>query len=102
MDDQELLTLLNDVESDRVERKASLADHDKVCEAICAFANDLPVHQLPGILFVGVKDDGGCAALPITERVLQQLADMRSNGNIVPFPSMTVEKRILGGCEMAI
>ncbi len=102
MDDQELQRLLRDLESDRVERKASLADTDRICEAICAFANDLPDHKLPGVLFVGASDDGSCAGFPITDRVLQTLADMRSNGNITPFPSMTVEKRALDGCEMAV
>ena len=42
MTDPELLALLTDLESDRVERKSSLAEKDKICEAICAFANDLP------------------------------------------------------------
>ncbi|HEY1350507.1 MAG TPA: ATP-binding protein [Ktedonobacteraceae bacterium] len=57
MDDNVLLTLLNDLESDRVERKASLGDHDRICAAICAFANNLPGHNRPGVLFIGVKDD---------------------------------------------
>ena len=41
MTDDELLQLLTAGESDRVERKASLADGDKIRQAICAFANDL-------------------------------------------------------------
>ena len=101
MDDQELVQLLHDIESDRVERKASLADAGKICEAICAFANDLPDHKRPGILFVGARDDGSCA-IQITDRLLQTLADMRQNGNITPFPSMTVQERLLAGCEMAV
>src|SRR5438045_5976045 len=40
MNDQELLQLLHDIESDRVERKESLSDPDRAREAICAFAND--------------------------------------------------------------
>jgi ATP-dependent DNA helicase RecG len=102
MDDQELLQLLNDIESDRVERKASLADPDRICEAICAFANDLPDRKQAGVLFVGARDDGSCAELQITDRLLQTLADMRQNGNVTPFPSMTVQKRSLAGCEMAV
>lgn len=42
MNDQELLELRQDLESDRVERKASDADGEKIRQAICAFANDLP------------------------------------------------------------
>lgn len=36
MNDRELEFLLNDLESDRVERKASIYDKGKICEAICA------------------------------------------------------------------
>ena len=100
--DAELAVLLADTESDRVERKASLADRDRVRQAICAFANDLPDYKLPGVLFIGANDDGTCANLPITDELLLTLANMRSDGNILPFPSMTVQKRIVSGCETAV
>lgn len=61
MNYHKLEVLLNDMESDRVERKASISDRGKLCEAICAFANDLPNHQQPGVLFIGVNDNGTCA-----------------------------------------
>jgi ATP-dependent DNA helicase RecG len=102
MDDQELEKLLDDLESDRVERKASIANKDKICEAICAFANDLPNHQSPGVLFIGVNDNGTCAQLPINDQLLLTLSELRSNGNILPFPRMDVQKRVLKGCEVAI
>lgn len=102
MDDQELEKLLETGESDRVELKASLADRGKICQAICAFANDLPGHGEPGVLFVGVQDDGSCAELPIDDRLLQSLAAMRDDGKIQPLPTMTVAKKTLGGCEMAV
>jgi ATP-dependent DNA helicase RecG len=103
MDDRDLEILLHNLESDRVERKASIAEgYDKICEAICAFANDLPNHQQPGVIFIGVYNDGSCANLAITDRLLITLANMRSDGNILPFPTMTVQKRTLNGCEMAV
>jgi ATP-dependent DNA helicase RecG len=102
MNNSELEALLADVEADRVERKASLANTDRIREAICAFANDLPDHREPGVVFVGVNDDGSCTGLPITEQVLLTLADMRSDGNIVPFPSLTVQKKMLRNCEVAV
>jgi ATP-dependent DNA helicase RecG len=102
MDDSELEALLHEPESDRVERKTSIADRDRICEAICAFANDLPSHRRPGVVFVGVKDDGSCAGLPVTDELLRNLADLRANGNIYPFPGMTVQRRRLHGCEMAV
>jgi ATP-dependent DNA helicase RecG len=102
MEDRELETLLNDIESDRVERKASTSDGKAIRQTICAFANDLPNHQKPGVIFIGVKDDGSCANLSITDQLLLTLTDMRSDGNILPFPSIVVQKRTIGGCELAV
>ncbi|MGC8452269.1 MAG: ATP-binding protein [Cylindrospermopsis raciborskii] len=102
MDDTELEKLLTDLESDRVERKASVSDRGKIQEAICAFANDLANHQKPGVLFIGVKDDGTCAYLSITDQLLLILSEMRSNGNILPFPNLKIQKKILAGCEIAV
>lgn len=62
------------MESDRVERKASLNDRNRIKQAICAFANDLPDHRQPGVIFVGVNDDGTCSRLPITEDCGTQLS----------------------------
>ena len=100
--DRELIELLNDIESDRVERKASISDKAKINQAICAFANDLPDYKLHGVVFVGVNDDGSCSNLAITDELLRTLASMRSDGNILPFPTLTVNKKILNGCEMAV
>jgi len=102
MTDEELRALLLDLESDRIERKASLADPDRICQAICAFSNDMPNHQLPGVVFIGANDDGSCAGLKVTDDLLLNLAHMRSDGNIVPLPSITVQKRTFGGCELAV
>jgi predicted HTH transcriptional regulator len=55
MDDRELERLLEDLESDRVERKASILDGKKIRQTMCAFANDLPDHKQPGVLVIGVK-----------------------------------------------
>ncbi len=102
MDGRELEELLHDLESDRVERKESISDKDRICQAICAFANDLPNHGRAGVVFVGARDDGTCAHLNITDRLLQTLGAMRSDGNILPLPTMSVQKRILGGCDLAV
>jgi len=102
MEDRDLIDLLKDLESDRAERKSSIADTEKIRQAICAFANDLPDHRKPGIVFIGINDDGSCASLIINDRLLLTIADMRSDGNILPLPSMTVQKRVLEGCEVAV
>lgn len=102
MQDTELEQLLANHESDRVERKASISDPGKIRQAICAFANDLPDHRQPGVVFIGVDDAGKCTDLSITDRLLLTLADMKADGNITPFPSLAVSKRTLSGCELAV
>ncbi len=102
LDDAELARLLTDLESDRVERKESISDKSRILQTICAFANDMPGHGQPGVIFIGAKDDGSCANLPVDDRLLLELGGMRSDGNILPLPAMTVQKRIVGGCELAV
>jgi ATP-dependent DNA helicase RecG len=100
MNDLELESLFRDLESDRVERKASDSDRNKIRQAVCAFANDLPNYRQPGVIFVGINDDGSCAKLTITDELLLRLTDMRSDGNILPFPVLTVNKKVIDSCEM--
>ena len=70
MTKDEIRALLNDLESDRVERTISTTNTDKFGQAICAFANDLPDHRLPGYLFLGVKDDGEVKGLDVTDDLI--------------------------------
>ena len=93
-----------DLESDLVERKRSLSTSasEKIARSICAFANDLPGHRRPGVIIVGAEDDGGCAGLSIDDRLLTRLAEMRDDGRILPLPSTDVQRRTLGGCEVAV
>ncbi len=102
--DEELLQIIETGESDAVEFKESLSGgaSERIREAICAFANDLPDHRKPGLVLVGVKDDTTIGTTLITDELLRRLADMKTDGNIVPPPSLTVEKRVLRGKEIAI
>lgn len=100
--DEELERLCFGMESDRVERKRSLSGPEKIREAICAFANDLAGHDQPGVVCIGLNDDGTCADYLVSDKDLLTLANMRSDGNILPFPVMTVEKKRLRGCELAV
>ncbi len=102
MEDLELAALLEDLESDRIERKESTSDGKKIRQAICAFANDLPNYKKPGVLFIGVKDDGTCADLSISDNLLLNLANIRDDGKILPFPVLQVSKRTIDGCELAV
>ena len=99
--DTQFEELLNS-ESDRVERKRSFSDPDRAQEAMCAFANDLPNHRAPGVFVVGIEDDGSCAGLAIDDGLLLQLAELRDNGRLLPFPSIVVQKRTVNGCEVAV
>jgi ATP-dependent DNA helicase RecG len=102
MDQQEIEHMLEDLESDLAERKASLSDPDRIRQAICAYANDLPDHRKPGFIFIGARDDGSCSSLSITDDLLLRLSQMRDDGKIQPFPSLIVEKRVIKGCTMAV
>ncbi len=102
--DDELAALLDDIESDRAERKRAWSGDapEKARQAVCAFANDLPNHGRPGVLFIGVNDDGNAAGIDISDRLLQTLSDIKTDGKIVPPPSLTVERRILKGAPIAV
>jgi ATP-dependent DNA helicase RecG len=102
--DAELERMLGDLESDLLECKESWNGDapDKGRQAICAFANDLPDHRKPGVLIVGIKDDGSASSLPITDELLRTLADIKSDGQIVPPPTLLVERRQIRGNEVAV
>jgi len=102
--DSELESMLQDIESGLVERKESLRGDAPtgIREAVCAFANDLLDHQRPGVVFVGADDAGKPTGLPITDALLRRLADIKTDGNIVPPPTLTVGKRLLAGREVAV
>lgn len=90
---QEVLELLKSTESYRVERTISTTNKDKFSEAICAFANDLSGSRKNGYLIIGAKDDGTISpGFKVDDRLLKNIAALRSEGNILPVPSMTVER----------
>lgn len=99
---EQLQSLLSDLESDRIERTTSTNNTDKFAQAVCAFANDLPNHRQPGYLLIGVDDLGAVAGIDITDRLLQNLGALRSDGNIQPLPALTVSKHTLPGGEIAV
>lgn len=104
--DEELLALIHDLESDRAERKQTWKGDapEKGRQAVCAFANDLPNYRLPGVLFVGIKDDGSPTGpeFVVTDELLITLADIKTDGKIVPPPTLTVAKRQLLGRDVAV
>jgi ATP-dependent DNA helicase RecG len=102
--DHDLESMLSELESDLAERKESFRGDapNSVREAVCAFANDLPGRNRPGVIFIGARDDGVPSGLPITDELLRQLADIKTDGNIVPPPTLTVARHTLQGQPMAV
>jgi ATP-dependent DNA helicase RecG len=98
----ELIDLLANPETDRIERTVSTNKTDKFCEAICAFANDFPSHRLPGYLLIGVHDNGTLSGLTVTDELLKNLSAIRSEGNVLPQPAMAVAKFSLEGGDVAV
>ncbi len=99
---EELQHLMADIESDRIERTISTDNTDKFAKAICAFSNDFPNHRCPGYLLIGVKDNGLPNGLQVSDRLLQNLAAIRSQGNIQPLPALTVQKYSLPNGDVAV
>ena len=73
-------------------RREPAGDMDKFQEAICAFANDLPNSRKNGYLILGAYDNGDLSGLKVTDDLLKKIAAIRSNGNILPIPVMSVDR----------
>ena len=85
----EIKALMNDLESDRIERTISFRE-DKLGPATCAFSNDFPNHKKPGYILLGVNDDGTVNGMNIGDEDLQKIGNIKSNGNVLPQPSLVV------------
>ena len=88
----EVLELLRSTETYRIERTISTGDMDKFQEAICAFSNDLPNCRKKGYLILGAHDNGTLSGLRVDDTLMKKIAGIRSDGNILPLPIMSVEK----------
>ena len=89
---KELLQMLSNSESYNIERTESTVNTDKFCQAICAFSNDISGSAKNGYLIIGAKDNGELSGLQVDDKLLLQIANIRTDGNILPQPIMTVEK----------
>ena len=89
---EEISKLLHCTETYRIERTTSTGDMDKFQEAICAFSNDLPNSRKKGYLILGARDDGSLSGIKVDDALMKKIAGIRSNGNILPLPIMSVEK----------
>jgi ATP-dependent DNA helicase RecG len=100
---EEARDLVAKPESDRLERKRAFNNVESIREAICGFANDMPLSRQPGFVLIGVEDDGTLARLPITDDLLVRLAGLRDDGTILPLPQIEVYRmEIEPGAEIAV
>ena len=105
LSEAELLDLLADLESFRVERTTSINDTAKFSQAVCAFANDIHGSRQPGFLLIGADDKTGRpSGLTVTDELLRNLAGLVSDGNILPPPAITVYRHKLtsGAGDIAV
>lgn len=98
----EIRSLLNDIENERVERTISTDNTTKISEAICSFANDIRDTKKPGYFIVGANDDGTLDGMKFSDRDLREYAGLRNTGNILPPPAMMVYKEVFEDGEVAI
>jgi ATP-dependent DNA helicase RecG len=103
MTKEQVIGLMADLESDRIERTISF-NEKKLGPAVCAFSNDYPNSKQPGYLLLGVKDDGTVAGISIGDENLQKIGNVKSNGNVLPQPSLVVSPvfTIDGGDVVAV
>jgi len=87
---EKIQSMLTDLESEQIERTISTTDTDKFAQAICAFSNDLSNSTRSGYLLIGVHDDGSLSGLKANDKLLQSLGGLRSDGNILPQPIMSI------------
>jgi ATP-dependent DNA helicase RecG len=100
---EELILLLDDIESSRIERTISENNTEKFSQAVCAFANDLPNTGKPGYLVIGADDrNGRPCGLNITDQLLRNLGELRASGNILPIPSISIAKFDLERGDVAV
>ncbi|MCU0753819.1 MAG: putative DNA binding domain-containing protein [Xanthomonadales bacterium] len=102
LNSSELLALLSDLEFDRIERTPSVSNTDRFAQAVCAFANDFPNRHQPGYLIIGADDAGRPTGLSVTDQLLQNLGALRSDGNILPIPAISVSRVAVDGGELAV
>lgn len=88
----QLKDILSDTESSHIERTTSTDNMDKFCQAICAFSNDISGSGKNGYLIIGAHDNGKLSGLKVDDKLLLKISNIRTDGNILPQPVMTVEK----------
>lgn len=99
---EQLREVLANPEGYDMEMTSSTTNMDKFCQAICAFSNDLPGSGKNGYLILGAEDDGKLSGLKVDDALMLKMTNIRTDGNILPQPVMTVERFVLEGGELLV
>lgn len=104
LSEEEVTALAAQLENLHVERKATAQNRSKVEEAICGFSNDIRGSGRTGVILVGVDDKTGAPTgqLRVDDELLRNLASIRRDGNILPFPQMVVYPSQLEGKSIVV
>jgi ATP-dependent DNA helicase RecG len=87
--EEKVKSLLSDMESDCIERTISFKE-DKLGPVVCALSNDFPNNRQSGYVLLGVHDDGKLAGMIWSDKELQLIGAVKTNGNVLPQPSLVV------------
>lgn len=98
----DLISLIREGESDQCELKRNANDLETIRRNICAFANDLPDSGKPGVIVIGLENDGGCADLAIGDELLKRLSNAVADGSIQAVPAASVHRLLVDKCEVAV
>lgn len=90
--EEKLLDFLKEEESEYIEKCESPKSTDKIAKVICAFSNDLANRKNPSVIFIGINDNGEYTDLSVRDEMLRNIASIRSDGNLQPFPVIDIKK----------
>jgi ATP-dependent DNA helicase RecG len=86
----ELKKIIHEPESHWIERKESFSAKDKICQTVCAFANDIANAGKSGVVWLGIKNDGSIVGVEANDDLLLKIDQIKSEGAIQPLPSLTI------------
>ena len=90
--EEKLKALSKQMENNFIERCESPEAKAKIAKTICAFSNNLENRREPSIIFIGIKDKGGYTDLTVTDEMLLNIASIRGDGNLQPFPVINIKR----------
>ncbi len=102
--DDRLRVLATSQEAFDLEKKRAFSkkDGEKIRRTLCAFANDLPGAGRPGVLIIGIADDGQLVGCDGSDDELRTLTEFARDGSMQPVPTVLAEVRELDGRRLLV